>query len=106
MLVLLVLQREGGEVDPRGPPFGTLEQYGDIVRADVQYHLLVQQAVGFLLGEGELLVADLAHLSRGPEPPQWQRWVRAAEMTSCARSGPYILEMVAKDPRASMPDHL
>src|SRR5215218_3383734 len=78
VLVLLVLQGEGGEVDPRGPPFGSLEQYGEVIRADVQPHLLVQQAVGFLLGEGELLGADLVHLSPGPQPPQWQRRVGAA----------------------------
>src|SRR5919107_3384156 len=41
VLVLLVLQGEGGEVDPRGPPFGTLEQYGAVIRAYVQPHLLV-----------------------------------------------------------------
>ena len=78
MLVLLVLQGEGGEVDPRRPPFGTLEQYGEVIGADVQPHLLVQQAGGFFLGEGELLGADLVHLSPGPKPPQWQRRVRAA----------------------------
>ena len=78
VLVLLVLQGEGGEVDPRGPPFGTLQQHREVIRADVQPHLLVQQAGGFLLGEGELLGADLVHLSPGPEPPQWQRRVGAA----------------------------
>src|SRR5215208_1473663 len=78
MLVLLVLQGEGGEVDPRRPPFGTLEQDGEVIWTDFQPHLLVQQAVGFLLRECELLGADLVHLSPGPEPPQRQRRVRAA----------------------------
>src|SRR5215216_6664259 len=42
VLVLLILQGEGGEVDPRRPPFGPLEQYGEIIRADIQSQLLVQ----------------------------------------------------------------
>src|SRR5215211_4545599 len=78
MLVLLVLQGEGGEVDPRRPPFGTLEQHREVIGADAKPHLLVQQAIGFILGEGELLGADLVHLSLGPKPSQWQRRVRAA----------------------------
>src|SRR5215204_453617 len=78
VLVLLVLQGEGGEVDPRRPPFGPLEQNREVVRADVQSHLLVQQALGFLLCEGQLLGADLVHLSPGPKPPQRQRRVGAA----------------------------
>src|SRR5215208_678314 len=78
VLVLLVLQGEGGEVDPRRPPFGPLEQNREVVRADVQSHLLVQQALGFLLCEGQLLGAYLAHLSPGPQPPQVQGWVGPA----------------------------
>src|SRR5215211_5043246 len=78
MLVLLVLQGEGSEVDPRRPPFGTLEQHREVIGADAKPHLLVQQAIGFILGEGELLGADLVHLSLGPKPSQWQRRVRAA----------------------------
>src|SRR5215203_764490 len=78
VLVLLVLQGEGGEVDPRRPPFGPLEQNREVVRADVQSHLLVQQALGFLLCEGELLGAYLAHLCPGPQPPQVQAWVGPA----------------------------
>src|SRR5215203_1145679 len=76
-LVLLVLQGEGGEVDPRGPPFGTLEQHREVIGADAKPHLLVQQAIGFLLGEGELLGAELVHLSPGTQQPQRQRRVRA-----------------------------
>src|SRR3712207_7620809 len=57
--VLPVPQGEGGEVEPRRPPFGALEQNGEIVRADVQPHPLIQQGSRFLLGEGELLAADL-----------------------------------------------
>src|SRR5215216_2956783 len=78
MLVLLVLQGEGGEVDPRRPPFRTLEQHREVIGADAKPDLLVQQAVGFILQEGELLGADLVHLSLGPKPSQWQRRVRAA----------------------------
>src|SRR5215203_3210031 len=78
VLVLLVLQGEGGEVDPRRPPFGPLEQNREVVSADVQSHLLVQQALGFLLCEGQLLGADLVHLSPGPKPPQVQGWVGPA----------------------------
>src|SRR5215208_4480280 len=78
VLVLLILQGEGGEVDPRRPPFGPLEQYGEIIRADIQSQLLIQQALGFLLCEGELLGAYLVHLSPGPKPPQRQRWVGPA----------------------------
>src|SRR5215218_340055 len=77
-LVLLVLQGEGGEVDPRGPPFGTLEQHREVIGADAKPHLLVQQAIGFLLGEGELLGAELVHLSPGTQQPQRQRRVGAA----------------------------
>src|SRR5215213_5787478 len=76
-LVLLVLQGEGGEVDPRGPPFGTLEQHREVIGADAKPHLLVQQAIGFLLGEGELFGADLVHLSPRPPPPKRQRRVGA-----------------------------
>src|SRR5215213_9668821 len=39
--ILLVLQGEGGEVDPCRPSFGTLEQYGEIIRADIQFQLIV-----------------------------------------------------------------
>ena len=41
-------------------------------------HPLVQQAIGLLLREGEIFGAKLVQLSGGPEPPQGQRWVRAA----------------------------
>src|SRR5215207_4959387 len=78
VFVLPVPQGEGGEVDPRRPPFGTLEQYGEIIGGDVQPHLFVQQVGGFLLGEGKLLGPDLVHLSPCPPPPQRQRRVRAA----------------------------
>src|SRR5215207_53715 len=78
VLVLPHPQRERSEVDSRWPPFGTLEQYGEIIEADVEPQLLVQQAIGFLLGEGELLGADLVHLSPGPPPPKRQRRVCAA----------------------------
>src|SRR3712207_5689409 len=54
-----------------------LEQCGEIVRADIQPHLFVQQASRFIPGEGELLGADLDHLSPRPEPPQGQPRIRA-----------------------------
>src|SRR3712207_6799694 len=54
-----------------------LEQYREIVGADTQPHLVIQQVSRFLLGEGELLGADLVHLSPRPEPPQWQQRVGA-----------------------------
>src|SRR5215218_6681629 len=54
-----------------------LEQCGEIVRADIQPHLLVQQASRFLPGEGELLGADLVHLTPRSEPPQGQPRIRA-----------------------------
>ena len=78
VFVLLVLQREGGEVEPRGPSFGTLEQHREVVGADAKLHPLVEQALGFLRGEGELFGADLVHLSPGPQSPQRKRRVGAA----------------------------
>src|SRR3712207_4743021 len=54
-----------------------LEQCGEIVRADIQLHLLVQQASRFLPGEAELLGADLVHLPPRPEPSQGQPRIRA-----------------------------
>jgi hypothetical protein len=70
VLVLPLLQGEGGEVDRRGPPFGTLDQYGDVSRTEIQPHLLVQQESGFLLREGELPGADLIHLVPCSHTPQ------------------------------------
>src|SRR5215208_247596 len=64
MLVLLVLQGEGSEVDPRRPPFGTLEQNREVIGADAKPHLLVQQAIGFLLGH-ELVVIEHQYDSLG-----------------------------------------
>src|SRR5919107_1273455 len=52
-------------------------QYDDIIGVDAQPHLLVQQAIGFLFGEGELLGTYLVHLSPCEPPPQWQRRVGA-----------------------------
>src|SRR5215211_3401599 len=78
VLVLRPLQGKGGEVDPRGPSFGVLEQYADVIGLYVQTHLLVEQAFGFLLREGELFGADLGQLPTSPEPPQRQRRVGAA----------------------------
>src|SRR5215207_714566 len=92
VLVILALQGEGGEVDPRGPPFGKLEQYAEVIRADVQPHLLVQQALGFLLCEGELLGAYLIHLCPGPHPPQWQRRVRVARDNEVSVLGEVVHE--------------
>src|SRR5918997_988602 len=53
-------------------------QYDDIIGVDAQPHLLVQQAIGFLFGEGELLGTYLVHLSPREPPPQRQRRVGAA----------------------------
>src|SRR5215208_1746295 len=78
VLVILALQGEGGQVDTCRPPFGTLQQYAEVIRANVQSHLLVQQALGFLLCEGQLLGAYLVHLCPGPHPPQWQRRIGTA----------------------------
>src|SRR3712207_5659718 len=54
-----------------------LEQCGEIVRADIQPHLLVQQASRFLPREAELLGADLVNLPPRSEPPQGQPRIRA-----------------------------
>src|SRR5215218_6596133 len=71
-------QRERGEVEPRGPTLGAVHQKAEVIVVDVQPHLLVQQGGGLLLGESELLGADLGYLSPCPETPQRQLWVRTA----------------------------
>src|SRR5215216_7297995 len=69
--------KERGKVDRRGPTLGTVHQEAEVIWVDVQPHLLIQQGGGFLLGEGELLGADLVELSCCPETPQRQLWVGA-----------------------------
>jgi hypothetical protein len=70
--IRLVLQRQPGELQGGGPPFGAHGQVGDIAFREVEAQSLVEQGCGLQLVEAQLVHADLAKLAAGTQPRQLQ----------------------------------
>jgi hypothetical protein len=68
----MAAQRQGGQVQPGRPPFGSFHEAGQgpLVKLDGSH--LLDQRVCLVCGEVEIAHRDLGHLPRRSQPAQWQ----------------------------------
>jgi hypothetical protein len=76
--VLAPLYRERRQLEGGDPPFGARLQRGDIARAEIQPHRLVEICGGLVRREAQICRADLGEFAPRPQASQRQRWVGTA----------------------------
>ena len=75
--VVSTLHRKRRQLECSDPPFGARLQRGDIARAEIQPHRLVEVCGGLVRGEAQICRADLGEFAPRPQASQRQRWVGA-----------------------------
>jgi hypothetical protein len=76
--VLLLPQREGGQLQTGDPPFGAGLEGDDVVSRETQTHRPVEEVHGLLAREAQVRGAELGQFSTTAQAGQRERWVRPA----------------------------
>ena len=73
MRIVPTSEREGGELEPRGPTLGALLETREIHGVEIEAERLGEQGTRLIVGEAEVRAAHLHELPPHAQPPDRQR---------------------------------